>query len=225
MYNRSYLQYLVPRILKHPRPPLSSDWDKVMISWVYIQMHQRARTRLTWVHQGRGRRGGILALAHLSSTPPLPGHRPSQNSSGGFHNLQCCQRKFDRSSAPRKILAATPFTCQATSIITLSGAYIGVSLHLRCLWDLENDRWGHKKAPDAMIWKDGPNFPKVSCLANNFLLQDVEHFYKEWVCWLLPGEEERLILSYNYPLLVTCLLKISDNQSYNQIFVNKIWSE
>ena len=65
MYNRSYLQYLVPRILKHPRPPLSSDWDKVMISWVYIQMHQRARTRLTWVHQGRGRRGGILALAHF----------------------------------------------------------------------------------------------------------------------------------------------------------------
>ena len=32
----------------------------------------------------------------LSSTPPLPGHRPSQNSSGGFHNLQCCQRIHER---------------------------------------------------------------------------------------------------------------------------------
>ena len=74
-------------------------------------------------------------------------------------------------------------------------------------------------------WKDGPNFPKVSCLANNFLLQGVEHFYKEWVCWLLPGEEERLILSYNYPLIVICLLEISDDQSYNQIFFNMIWSE
>ena len=60
---------------------------------------------------------------------------------------------------------------------------------------------------------------KVSCLANNFLLQGVEHFFKEWVCWLLPGEEERLILSCNYPLIVICLLEISDDQSYNQIFV------
>ena len=32
----------------------------------------------------------------LSSSPPLPGHRPSQNSLGGFHNLQCCQRIHER---------------------------------------------------------------------------------------------------------------------------------
>ena len=76
IYNRSYLQFQVPRILKHPRPPLSPDWDKVMISWVYIQMHQRARTRLTQVHPvGRGRRGDTLVVAHFLATPPLRGQR------------------------------------------------------------------------------------------------------------------------------------------------------
>ena len=35
-------------------------------------------------------------------------------------------------------------------------------------------------------WKDGPNFPKVSCLANKFFTARCKHI-KEWVCWLLPG--------------------------------------
>ena len=48
---------------------------------------------------------------------------------------------------------------------------------------------------------------KVSCLANNLLLLGVEHFFKEWVCWLLPKEEGRLILSYKYSLPDICLLE------------------
>ena len=70
-----------------------------------------------------------------------------------------------------------------------------------------------------------PKLSKVSCLANNLLLLGVEHFFKEWVCWLLPEEEGRLILSYKYPLQIYAYWKISDDQSYNQIFFNMIWSE
>ena len=52
-----------------------------------------------------------------------------------------------------------------------------------------------------------PKLSKVSCLVNNLSLLGVEHFFKEWVCWLLPEEEGRLILSYKYPLLDICLLE------------------
>ena len=85
-------------------------------------------------------------------------------------------------SRPKGKLAAPPSIHPRTLIIAFSAASIEVSLRLRCLWNLENDRGGHTKAPDAMIGRTAQTFPKVSGLANNFLLQGVEHFLKEWVC-------------------------------------------
>ena len=197
---------------------------------IYSGAPTRAHT-LTRMHQGRGRRGGTFGAGPLFQPLLLSQvSGPSLNSSGGFHNLTVLsenpwarERKLTDVSPQGKFGRPHHSPAHAPSIITLSAAYIGVSLHLRCLWNLENDRWSHTKAPDAMIGGTAQTFPKVSGLANNFSLQGVEHFLKEWVCWPIhQGEEERLTLPCNYPLLIICLPKISDDQSYNQIFVKMI---
>ena len=50
---------LAPSLTAESRLSLGDDFLGIYLG------AQRARTRLTWVHQGRGRRGGILALAHF----------------------------------------------------------------------------------------------------------------------------------------------------------------
>ena len=63
---------------------------------IYLGAPTRAHT-LTRVHQGRGRRGGTFGAGPLFQ-PLLLSQviSPSLNSSGGFHNLQCCQRIHER---------------------------------------------------------------------------------------------------------------------------------
>ena len=82
-------------------------------------------------------------------------------------NLLSRREKVTDISRPKGKLAAPPPNHPRTLIIAFSAASIEVSLRLQCLWDLENDREGHMKAPEQ--WLEGrPNFPQVSCLANNF---------------------------------------------------------
>ena len=80
---------------------------------------------------------------------------------------------------------------------------------------LENVRWSHTKAPDAMIGGTAQTFPKVSCLAHKFSLQGVKHFKRSGFADLVTREKRKdLYLSSNYPLLIICLPNISDGQSY-----------
>ena len=64
---------------------------------IYLGAPTRAHTLTRDVHQGRGRRGGTFGAGPLFQ-PLLLSQviSPSLNSSGGFHNLQCCQRIHER---------------------------------------------------------------------------------------------------------------------------------
>ena len=154
---------------------------------------QRARTR--WLGAPRaGVERRHFGAGPLSSTPPLPGHRPSQNSPGGFHNLQCCQRIHERGREsltdvpPKgKFWPPTPFTCPCPNDYHLICRLYWSFSTFTVLVEFGKRQVRPHEGTWCNDWKDGPNFPKVSCLANNFLLQGVEHFLKEWVCWLLPG--------------------------------------
>ena len=198
---------------------------------IYLGAPTRAHT-LTRVHQGRGRRGGTFGAGPLFQ-PLLLSQviSPSLNSSGGFHNLQCCQRIHERgreslTDLPPQGKFWPPHHSPARP--PRLSPYLAPILEFLYIYDACGIWKTTDKATRGHLsnhLEGRPKLSKVSCLANNLLLQGVEHFFKEWVCWLLPGEEERLILSYNYPLLVICLLEISDDQSYNQIFFNMIWSE
>ena len=64
-------------------------------SGIYFGCTTRAHT-LTWCTQGGGGEEAFWRWPTFPATPPLPGHSPSLNSSGGFHNLQCCQRIHER---------------------------------------------------------------------------------------------------------------------------------
>ena len=85
---------------------------------IYSGAPTRAHT-LTRVHQGRGRRGGTFGAGPLFQPLLLSQvSGPSLNSSGGFHNLQCCQRIHERGREsltdvpPQgKFWPPTPFTC------------------------------------------------------------------------------------------------------------------
>ena len=201
-----------------------------MISWAYILGAQRARTRWPGAPRAGVERRQVGA-GPLSSKPPLPGHRPSQNSQGGFHNLQCCQKIHERGREsltnlpphrkfwPSHHSPARPPRLSPSLAPILEFLYIYDACGIWKTTDKATQ--GHL----SNHLEGRPKLSKVSCLVNNLLLLGVEHFFKEWVCWLLPEEEGRLILSYKYPLQIYAYWKISDDQSYNQIFFNMIWSE
>ena len=181
IYNRSYLQYLVPRILKHPRPPLSSDWDKVMISWVYIQMHQRARTRLTWVHQGRGRRGGILALAHFPALLLSQVTDPPRIVQADFTIYSAVRESTSEGEKVWQIFR--PKENFGRHTIHLPG-HLDYHLIWRLYWSFSTFtmpvEFGKRQVrPHEGTWamaRRTAQLSTVNCLADNFLLQGVEHF-------------------------------------------------
>ena len=63
----------------------------------------------------------------------------------------------------------------------LSGAYIGISIHLRCLWDFGNRQIRPLTRTPEQSSRRTTKLSKVSCLGNNLLLLGVVHYFKEWV--------------------------------------------
>ena len=80
---------LAPSLTAESRLSLGDDFLGIYLG------AQHARTRWPGA-PGAGVERRHFGAGPLSSTPPLPGHRPSQNSPGGFHNLQCCQKIHER---------------------------------------------------------------------------------------------------------------------------------
>ena len=129
--------------------------------------HYRASTKPRWLflehifrctnaraHVDSGAPGGkerraLLVLAHFPATPySLRSTVSHLDISGGFHNLTVLSEKstiqgekVDGCPAPREKLAARtiPYT-HAPSIIASSAASIGVSLRIRCWWNLGRAR-------------------------------------------------------------------------------------
>ena len=94
----------------------------------------------------------------------------------------------------------------------LSGAYIGISIHLRCLWDFgKRQIRPHTRTPEQSSRRTA-KLSKVSCLENNLVLLGVVHYFKEWVSWLPPEGEERLRLPHKYPLRIYAYWKTSDDE-------------
>ena len=120
----------------------------------------------------------------LSSTPPLPGHRPSQNSQGGFHNAVRKSTSWERKLTnlpPMENFGRPTILLPGHLDYHLSGAYIGISIHLRCLWDFgKRQIRPHTRTPEQSSRRTA-KLSKVSCLGNNLLLLGVVHYFKEWV--------------------------------------------
>ena len=124
----------------------------------------------------------------LSSTPPLPGHRPSQNSLGGFHNLQCCQRIHERgreslTDLPPQGKFWPPHHSPARP--PRLSPYLAPILEFLYIYDACGIWKTTDKATQGHLsnhLEGRPKLSKVSCLVNNLLLLGVEHSFKEWVC-------------------------------------------
>ena len=195
-----------------------------MISWAYILGAQRARTRWPGAPRAGVERRQVGA-GPLSSKPPLPGHRPSQNSQGGFHNAvrksTSWERKFWQIFRPWKILAIPPFSCQATSIITS----LAPILEFQYIYDacevLETTDKATTRTPEQSSRRTA-KLSNVSCLENNLVLLGVVHYFKEWVSWLPPEGEERLRLPHKYPLRIYAYWKTSDDEVTIRCFFNMI---
>ena len=125
---------------------------------IYLGAPTRAHT-LTRMHQGRGRRGGTfgagplfqpLLLSQVTVPPSIvqadftiySAVRESTSEGEKVWQIFRPKENFGRHTIHLPGHLDYHLICRL---------YMGVSLHLRCLWDLENDRWGHTKAPDAMI--------------------------------------------------------------------------
>ena len=99
-------------------------------------MHN-ARAHVDLVHPGRGWRGGKLALAHFPATSS-PRSQALPNSQGGFHNAVRKSTSWERKLTnlpPMENFGHPTILLPGHLDYHLSGAYIGISIHLRCLWD------------------------------------------------------------------------------------------
>ena len=122
------------------------------------------------------------------ATPPLPGHSPSLNSSGGFHNLQCCQRIHERgreslTDLPPQGKFWPPHHSPARP--PRLSPYLAPILEFLYIYDACGIWKTTDKATQGHLnnhLEGRPKLSKVSCLVNNLLLLGVEHFFKEWVC-------------------------------------------
>ena len=202
---------LAPSLTAESRLSLGDDFLGIYLG------AQRARTRWLGCTKGGGGEEAFWRWPTFPAPPPLPGHRPSLNSSGGFHNLQCCQRIHERgreslTDLPPQGKFWPPHHSPARS--PRLSPYLAPILEFLYIYDACGIWKTTDKATQGHLsnhLEGRPKLSKVSCLGNNLLLLGVVHYFKEWVRWLLPGEEERLILSYKYPLQIYAYWKTSDD--------------
>ena len=190
-----------------------------MISRAYILGAQRARTR--WPSAPRaGMEGGKLALAHFPATSS-PRSQALPNSQGGFHNAVRKSTRWERKLTnlpPMENFGHPTILLPGHLDYHLSGAYIGISIHLLCLWDFgKRQIRPHTRTPEQSSRRTA-KLSNVSCLGNNLLLLGVVHYFKEWVSWLPPEGEERLRLSHKYPLRIYAYWKTSDDAVTTRCF-------
>ena len=184
-----------------------------MISWAYILGAQRARTR--WPGAPRaGMERRQVGAGPLSSNLLSQVTDPPKIVKADFTMLSENPRAGRESLTnlpPMENFGRPTILLPGHLDYHLSGAYIGISIHLRCLWDFgKRQIRPHTRTPEQSSRRTA-KLSKVSCLGNNLLLLGVVHYFKEWVRWLLPEEEERLILSYKYPLQIYAYWKTSDD--------------
>ena len=174
---------LAPSITTEPRLSPGDDF-----LGIYLGAPTRAHT-LTRVHQGRGRRGGTFGAGPLFQPLLLSQvNSPSLNSSGGFHNLQCCQRIHERgreslTDLPPQGKFWPPHHSPARP--PRLSPYLAPILEFLYIYDACGIWKTTDKATRGHLsnhLEGRPKLSKVSCLANNLLLLGVEHFFKEWVC-------------------------------------------
>ena len=181
-----------------------------MISRAYILGAQRARTR--WPSAPRaGMEGGKLALAHFPATSS-PRSQALPNSQGGFHNAvrksTSWERKFDKSSAHGKFWPSHHSPARPPRLSPLWRLYWNFNTFTMLVGFGKRQIRPHTRTPEQSSRRTA-KLSKVSCLENNLVLLGVVHYFKEWVRWLLPEGEERLILSYKYPLQIYAYWKTS----------------
>ena len=147
----------------------------------YSKCIERVHTSRLVALGGEGREEVTCGAWHTSSTTPCSSQVTVSHLDicGGFsrpdgacqRNLLSRREKVTDVSRPKGKLAAPPPIHPRTLIIAFSAASIEVSLRLQCLWDLENDREGHTKAPEQ--WLEGrPNLPQSTALQTTL-------YYKE----------------------------------------------
>ena len=143
-------------------------------------MHN-ARAHVDLVHPGRGWREASWRWPTFQQ-PPLLGHRPSQNSQGGFHNAvrksTSWERKFDKSSAHGKFWPSHHSPARPPRLSPLWRLYWNFNTFTMLVGFWKRQIRPHTRTPEQSSRRTA-KLSNVSCLENNLVLLGVVHYFKE----------------------------------------------